>query len=84
MKTLERRVQRLEACCGTTAPLPWELPGWEQSSEAEQMQAFEQYIAAHPQSRLACQWRAIETCSDRELEEMLATVEAQEEDTLPS
>ena len=84
MKPLERRVQHLEARYGTTAPVPWELPSWEQWSEAEQMQAFEQYMAAHPQSRLARQWRAIETCSDRELEEMLATVEAQEEDTLLS
>jgi hypothetical protein len=72
MRALQTRVRRLESRCGTTAPLPWEIPGWEQWSEAEQMQVFEQYIAAHPQSRLARKWRAIETYSDRELEELLA------------
>jgi len=84
MRALQTRLRRLEGRYGTTAPLPWEMPGWEQWAEAEQMQKFEQYIAAHPQSRLTHKWRAIETCSDRELEEMLATVAAQEEDTLPS
>jgi hypothetical protein len=84
MKPLERCVQHLEARYGTTAPVPWETPGGERLPESAQMQACEQYIAAHPQSRLARKWHAIETCSDRELEEMLATVEAQEEDTLPS
>ena len=81
MKPLERRVQRLEGRYGPTAPLPWETPGWEQWSEAEQMQVFEQYIAAHPQSRLARQWRAIDALSDSELEALLAEAQAQLRET---
>jgi len=81
MKALERRLRRLEARAGTTAPLPWEMPGWEQLSHAEQLQAFEQYLAAHPQSRLAREWRAIEALSDRELEALLAEAAALAEDT---
>jgi hypothetical protein len=77
VKTLERRVQHLEARYGTTAPVPWERPGWEPWSGSEQMDAFAQYIAAHPQSRLARKWRAIETLTDSELEELLAEVQAQ-------
>jgi hypothetical protein len=81
MKTLERRVQHLEGLYGPTAPLPWETAGWEQLSQSEQMQECEQYMAAHPQSRLARQWRAIEALSDRELEELLEAAEALAGDT---
>jgi hypothetical protein len=77
MKTLERRVQHLEARCGTTAPLPWETPGWKQLSDAEQMYAFEQYIAAHPQSWLARMQRDTEALTDSELEALLAEAQAQ-------
>jgi hypothetical protein len=76
MKPLERRVQRLEGRYGPTAPLPWETPGWEQWSEAEQMYTFEQYMAAHPHSRLARTQRDIEKLSDSELETLLVEVQA--------
>jgi hypothetical protein len=72
MKVLERRVRRLEGRCGTTRPLPWETPGGEQLSDAEQLLEAERYVAAYPDSRLARTVRAIEALSDRELEALLA------------
>jgi hypothetical protein len=76
MKTLERRVQRLESRCGTTAPVPWEMFGWEQLSDAEMVGELERYVATYPDSTLARKWRAIETLSDSELEDLLAAAEA--------
>jgi hypothetical protein len=76
MKTLERRVQRLEGLYGPTAPLPWETPGWEQLPESEQMHTFEEYIASHPHSRLARMQREIEALPDSELEALLAEAQA--------
>ena len=77
MKRLQTRIRRLEARYGTTVPLPWERPGWERLSEAEQMREVERYVAAYPDSVLACQWRAIEAMSDVELELFVAHLAAQ-------
>ena len=77
MKILEGRVQRLEARGGTTVPLPWVRPGWEQWSAAEMLGELEQYVATYPDSALARKWRAIEALTDHELEALLAEVEAQ-------
>ena len=77
MKALQTRLRRLEARYGTTAPLPWETPGWAQWSEADHVRAVEQYIAASPDSVIARQWRALEALSDAELEALLAAAHAQ-------
>jgi hypothetical protein len=82
MKTLERRVQRLEGLYGPTTSLPWETPGWEQLSDAEMVGEFERYVAAYPDSPLARKWRAIEALSDRELEAFAEEVQAQLEELL--
>ena len=50
MKSLQVRLRRLEARYGTTAPRPWETPDWAQWSEADQVRAVEQYVAAYPAS----------------------------------
>lgn len=77
MRALQTRLQRLESRYGTTAPLPWETPGWEQFSDAEMLHEMEQYAAACPNSRLARDLRALETLSDSELEALPAEVQAQ-------
>jgi hypothetical protein len=77
MKSLQTRLRRLEARYGPTAPLPWETPGWERLSEAEQLREVERYVAAYPDSTLARQWRAIAALSDVELEAYVANLTAQ-------
>ena len=77
MKKLHTRVRRLEARAGTRAPLPWEIPGWAQLSEAAQLLEAARYVAASPESALARQWYVLEACSDVELEALLATLQAQ-------
>jgi hypothetical protein len=76
MKPLRTRVRRLEARTGTTAPLPWETPGWEQLSETEQLREGERYAAAYPESALARQLRALEALSDVELAAHITTLNA--------
>jgi hypothetical protein len=82
MKGLQTRLCRLEARYGTLVPLPWEMAGWEWWSEAEQMQTFEQYMAAYPQSRLARLQRDIATLSDNELAKLIAELQAQLGETI--
>ena len=70
MHRLSTRLTRLEnRAMASGAFPPWELPRWQWLSETAKASAIERYV---------------DTLSDSELEEMLATVEAQEEDTLPS
>jgi hypothetical protein len=77
MNTLKRRVQHLEGRTGTSAPLPWERPDWEQWSDAELLGELEGYVAAHPASPLARKWRAIAALPDHELEALLVTLQGQ-------
>ena len=77
MKSLQTRLRRLEARYGPTAPLPWEMSGWEQWSEADQLREAERYIAAYPDSALARQWRSLEALSDVELAQLIATLTTQ-------
>ena len=72
MTALQRRVHKLEARLGLTVPAPWELPGWEALSDAEQLRVVEDYVAAYPHSHMAQQLRALETLTDAELEALLA------------
>jgi hypothetical protein len=77
MKSLQTRLRRLEARYGPTAPLPWETPGWEQLSEADQLREAERYVVAYPDSVLARKLHSIEALSDIELEMLVANLTAQ-------
>jgi len=76
MTALQRRVLKLEARLGLTVPAPWERPGWEAMSEAEQFGAVEDYVAAYPHSAFAQRWRALESLTDAELEALIAEADA--------
>jgi len=75
MTALQRRVLKLETRLGMAVPAPWELPGWEALSEAAQLGAVEDYVAAHPHSRVAKLLRALPTMTDDELETLQAECE---------
>jgi hypothetical protein len=77
MKSLQIRIRRLEARYGPTAPLPWDAPGWEQLSEAEQLREVERYVAAYPDSTLARRLRSMKALSDVELAMLVAHIKAQ-------
>lgn len=77
MPRLQTRLRRLEARAGTTVLAPWDLPGWAERSEADQLQEAERYVAAYPDSALARKLRALEALSDSELEALVAHLTAQ-------
>ena len=77
MRALQTRLRRLEAHYGPPVPLPWETPGWDQLSEAEQLREGERYVTAYPDSTLARKLRSMKALSDVELAVYVATLRAQ-------